>query len=296
MRKFSILFIFLSLLACEREKADESSFTFVLACDMRGYTGDNTDHFRGACEAIAQMEHLDFMISPGDIDPPEAVYSTIQKYIGTDMAWYPVIGNHEIESSVDMQWLREYNKDGNTLPNIVNTGPAASRETTYSFDFKNTHFVIINQYATDSCDDCTSGDVPDFLYNWLEDDLNKTDKENIFVIGHEPAYPFPDIENQRFRHTDDCLNQYPENRDRFVALLQENNVRAYIVGHTHNYSIVKVNSLWHIDAGHARGTGDMGARSTFVNINVRGGHIDFETYRLNYDNNQYELADSGNLN
>jgi hypothetical protein len=296
MKKISIFLSFLLLLACGQQKVDENSFTFVLACDMRGYTGDNLDHFRGACEAIAQMENIEFMISPGDIDPPDAVYSTIQKYIGTDMPWYPVVGNHEIESSIDMQWLREYNKDGNTLPNIVNTGPAITQETTYSFDFKNTHFVILNQYATGSCDDCTNGDVPDFLYNWLKDDLSKTDKENILVVGHEPAYPFPDIENQRFRHTDDCLNQNPENRDRFVDLLQEYNVRAYLVGHTHNYSIVKVNSLWHIDAGHARGIGDMGARSAFVIINVRGDQIGYETYRLNYENKKYELADSGDLN
>jgi len=296
MRKISIFLTFLLLLSCEQQKTDKNSFSFVLACDMRGYTGDNADYFRGACEAIDQIENIQFMISPGDIDPPDSVFYTIQKYIGVNMTWYPVVGNHEAETPNDMKWLREYNKGGNTLPNIVNAGPAACLETNYSFDFKNTHFVILNQYATDSCDDCTNGDVPDFLYNWLKEDLDKTDKENILVIGHEPAYPFPDIENQRFRHTHDCLNQKPENRDRFVTLLQEYGVRAYIVGHTHNYSIVKVNSLWHIDAGHARGIGDMGARSTFVIINVRGDHIDYETYRLNYDNKEYEPADSGDLN
>ncbi len=79
----------------------------------------------------------------------------------------------------------------------------------------------------------------------------------------------PDMENQRFRHAYDCLNQYPENRDRFVSLLQAYHVNAYIFGHTHNYSIVK--------------------------INVRGKQLEYETCRINYDQNEYEIADRGHM-
>ena len=133
------------------------------------------------------------------------------------------------------------------------------------------------------------------LYAWLKDDLEKTSKKNIFVTGHEPAYPMPDIENQRFRHVHDCLNQYPGNRDRFVKLLQEHNVTAYIVGHTHNYSIVKINDLWHIDAGHARGDGDTGAKSTFIKINVNDSEINYVTYRRNPETRKYLISDKGVL-
>jgi len=296
MRKISILLSCLLLSGCITKKEHDDSFSFVLACDMRGYTGDNENHFRGACEAIAQIEDIQFMISPGDIDPPDSVLYTIRKYIGPSMTWYPVVGNHEIENPNDMQWLREYNRNGNTLPNIVNMGPASCLETNYSFDFNNTHFVILNQYCTDSCDDCSEGDVPELLYSWLEEDLNKTQKEHILVIGHEPAYPMPDTENQRFRHADNSLNLFPGNRDRFISLLQEHNVKAFIFGHTHNYSIVKINALWHVDAGHSRGTADMGSRSTFIIIHVRGTQLEYETYRLNYENNEYEIADHGHLN
>ena len=296
MRKFLILLICLFISSCTGEKENKDSFSFVITADMRGYTGDDDKYFRGVCEAISQFDGVQFMISPGDIDPPDTVLYTIRKYIPTDMVWYPVVGNHETETPSDMEWLRNYNKNGNSLPFIVNMGPIPCLETTYSFDYKNTHFVILNVYCNEACDTCSDGDIPDFLFNWLKKDLTMTKKENILVIGHEPAYPLPDIENQRFRHLHDCLNKYPVNRNRFVSLLQERNVTAYIFGHTHNYSIVKINKLWHIDVGQSRGIGDQGSRSTFVKININGNHLDYETYRLNLDNYKYEKADSADLN
>lgn len=293
MLLFVIVCLFLTSSVPMKRKKD--TFSFVLTADMRNFAGDNKNYYRGACEAIKQLDSIQFIISPGDIDPPDSVYYTMQKYIRHDIIWYPVVGNHEAETASEMDWLRNFNKDGNTLPYIVNKGPLASVETTFSFDYGNTHFVVLNEYANDTCDDCTSGDVPDVLYNWLKDDLQKTKQKNILVIGHEPAYPLPDVENQRYRHTDDCLNQYPKNRDRFVKLLQEYKVIGYIVGHTHNYSVAKINKLWHMDVGHARGTGDKGARSTFVKIDVSKNQLSYQTYRLNYETGKYEISDSGCL-
>ncbi len=295
-RIFAIIILITSCTSGEKLKnSNDKPFSFILVADTRNYTGDNEDYFRGACEAIKEIDTFRFIISPGDIDPPDSVLYTIHKYIGKDIIWYPVVGNHETETASNMEWIRNYNKGGNTLPYIVNEGPESCNETTYSFDYMNTHFVILNEYCTDSCDDCTKGDIPEVLINWLQNDLKKTKMSNILVFGHEPAYPLPDVESQRFRHSHDCLNQHPDNRDRFVKLLQDNNVVAYIVGHTHDYSIAKINNLWHVDVGHARGTADKGARSTFVKINVNGDNIDYETYRLNFKTGKYELSDTGSL-
>ena len=300
MRILLILSIFLLFASCKQENklenTKENEFSFVLLADTRDYTGDNIDYFRGACESIKETGGTPFIISPGDIDPPDSTYYTIQKYIGEDVVWYPVVGNHETETPSDMEWMRAHNKNGNSLANIVNLGPESCKETNYSFDYKNTHFVILNIYSSDTCDNCTHGEINDFLYAWLKDDLQKTKKENIIVIGHEPAYPMPDMETTRLRHAGDCLNQVPATRDRFVKLLQDNKVIAYVVGHTHNYSIVKIHDLWHIDVGHARGIEDMGARSTFIRLTVNGSNINFDTYRLNYDTHKYEVFDKGSLN
>ena len=292
-KKFLLLGIL--MLSFVAQAQNRSSFSFAMAADMRNFSGDNPDYFRGACEAIAKQKDISFLISPGDIDPPDSVYYTIQKYISKEMNWYPVVGNHEEETSKDMAWLRNYNTGGKKLPYIVNTGPESCKETNYSFDYKNTHFVILNQYSTEICDTCTKGDVPDFLFNWLEKDLKSTKMKNILVIGHEPAYPLPDMENQRFRHTSDCLNAYPANRDRFVKLLQDYGVKAYVFGHTHNYSVVKINRLWHVDVGHSRGTGDPGARSTYMIVMVSKRNISYITYRYS-KNKTYEIADQGNFN
>jgi hypothetical protein len=296
-----LLYIFAVLLmavhfSCEStspEKEDEDStlLTFYVTCDMRQYTGENPQYFRGVCEKIDSLGAGDFMISPGDIDPPQDVLDDIRAYIGEDYPWYTVVGNHESETPSDMEWLRNYNPGGDALPNVVNTGPEGCEETTYSFDYSYVHFVVLNQYYDGVSDTGSPGDVADSLHQWLVDDLAANGKRVIIVIGHEPAYPLPDEESGRLRHEYDSLNQFPENRDRFWETLKSFGVSAYICGHTHNYSSRIVNGLLQIDAGHSRGFGDTGSRSTFIRFDVlRDGLIVYETYRLNLDSGAYDLT------
>jgi hypothetical protein len=182
--------------------------SFSVTADMRDYAGSNMLYFRGACERIATGGAGDFMISPGDIDPPDLVYADIQKYIGIDYPWYPVVGNHEAE-------------------------------TNYSFDYGDVHFTVINEYYNGTSAMATDGDVPDTLRTWLDDDLSDTPQPIIFVIGHEPAFPQPDEESGRLRHEDDSLNAHEVNRDLFWQTLVDRGVTAYMCGHTHNYSVYR---------------------------------------------------------
>jgi hypothetical protein len=276
-------------------------FTFAVTADMRQYSGpgqyDTSQYFRGACEAVNALGGGAFMVSPGDIDPPAGVEWTIKQYIGQNYLWYPVVGNHEAETPADMEWLRQYDYDpnGSTPPNIVNTGPPGCEETTYSFDYGNAHFVVLNEYYDGTSDTGTDGDVVDSLYNWLADDLTATSQTHIFVFGHEPAYPQPDADNGRERHMTDSLNKYSTRRNRFWNLVRDNGVVAYICGHTHNYSAVEIDGVWQLDAGHARGVGDTGARSTFILIRVDGGLVKFETYRDDANGGIYDLVQRGVL-
>ncbi len=290
---FLVLLILSGSLSGYAQKRND--FSFVVTADMRNYSGDNPDYFRGACEAIKKHPNLAFIVSPGDIDPPDSVYYTIQKYIGPHTIWYPMVGNHEAETPSDMKWLRDFNKNGNNLPYIVNMGPESCKETNYSFDYGKTHFVALNQYAAETCDDCTKGDMNDFLYEWLKADLKKNKWKKVIVFGHEPAYPLPDMDSKRLRHEDDCLNQYPENRDRFVRLLSDLKVKAYIFGHTHNYSVKNIENVWHVDVGHSRGKGDPGSRSTYVLVRISKGKITYETYRMD-SKKQYVLTDQDAMN
>ncbi len=275
------------------QESSGNQFTFVITADMRGYSGpsqyDTPQYLRGACEAIAALGSGAFMVSPGDIDPPADVKWTIEQYIGADYLWYPVVGNHEAETLTDMNWLRSYNYG------IVNPGPSGCPETTYSFDYENAHLVVLNEYCDTTGDTVTDGDVPDYLYEWLVDDLSATDKTHIFVFGHEPAHPQPDADNGRVRHLGDSLDGHPANRDRFWNLLGDKGVVAYICGHTHNYSAIEIDGVWQLDAGHARGLGDTGARSTFIRIDVDGDLVTFRTYRDDASGGPYTLAHSGIL-
>lgn len=267
------------------------SFSFAVTADIREYTGTDINYFRGVCERLFCGGAGDFMISPGDIDPPGEVYSDIQVYIGSNYLWYPVVGNHEAETAYVMNWLRSYNAGSNSLPYLVNTGPPGGEETTYSFDHGNVHFVILNEYYDGGSDTATDGDIPDQLYNWLLADLTTNTQPVILIFGHEPAYPQADEESGRLRHETDSLNAHTSNRDRFWAALKDNNVTAYFCGHTHNYSKVKINTVWQIDAGHARGTGDTGSRSTFLMVYVmEDTSLWVSTYRLNLLSSQYELT------
>jgi 3',5'-cyclic AMP phosphodiesterase CpdA len=192
------------------------------------------------------------MISPGDLDvrPPSAVRDMINQTIGEDYPWYPVLGNHDPESPSSMHYLREYST---TLPNVVNRGPQGCEETTFSFDYGDAHFVVLNQYFDGEKDWGLEGEVVPELLEWLEADLEATAKSRIFVFGHEPLIAIPDMDNGRLRHQGDSLDEDPENAFAFHQLMLKYGVDAYVCGHTHNTSYAKINGLWQLDPGHARG-------------------------------------------
>jgi hypothetical protein len=290
-----------SSLTATQSTTPTEPFSFVVTADMRNFAGpgqyDTSQYFRGAVEAISRTGTTAFMVSTGDLDPPANVEWSVRQYLGQDYLWYPVVGNHEISPTDYMPYLRAYNYDlnGSAPPNIVRSGPAGCPETTFSFDYQNAHFVVLNEYCDTAGDDATDGDIPDVLYNWLVDDLNATSQPHIFVFGHEPAYPQPDADNGRLRHQDDSLNAHPINRDRFWRLLADQGVVAYICGHTHNYSAVNIDGVWQLDAGHARGLGDPGAPSTFIKVRVNGEAITFDAFRDDANGGSYTLAHSGIL-
>jgi hypothetical protein len=261
-------------------RSERAGFSFIVTCDMREYAGpeyQSSEYFLGTCQAVKKRGKGAFMISPGDIDPPQYVSSTIKKVLGDDYIWYPVVGNHEAETPEDMAWLRAWGEGD--IPNLVRRGPANCEQTTYSFDYGNAHFAVLNQYYDGRSDTGTNGDVCDPLFQWLRADLAATDKPFIFVIGHEPIVSIPDADNGRHRHKGDNLDEHPENSHRFQQLLRAENVTAYICGHTHDFSCANINGVWQIDAAHCRGIGDTGAPSTFLRVRVEKQDCYVDVYR-----------------
>lgn len=232
----------------------EDAFVFITTADMRYYATEkyrSSEHFLGVVEAIKDVGKGAFTISTGDIDPPYAVREVISQVLGNDYPWYPVPGNHEMEFEQDIQWIQKYNK--NSLPNVVKFGPSGTEELTYSFDWGNCHFIVLNQYYDGKSINGTDGDIVPELMTWLENDLTASKKKFIFVFGHEPIVSVPDMDNGRIRHQGDSLDKYPKNAFRFHQLLLKHKVTAYFCGHTHSTSFAKINGLWQLDTGHSRG-------------------------------------------
>jgi hypothetical protein len=223
---------------------------------MRFYTTApyrTPQHFLGAVQAMKQVGPGAFLISPGDIDPPEAVREVISAVLGPQYPWYPMMGNHELGKPEYVAWLEKYNDGGARLPHVVRKGPPGSEETTFSFDWANCHFVVLNQYYDGKTDAAPTADVVPELLAWLEADLAANTKTHVFVFGHEPMMAFPDMDNGRVRHAGDSLDANPAGAFRFQRLLLEHRVAAYLCGHTHNTSIANINGVWQLDSGHARG-------------------------------------------
>ena len=259
---YTTLFCLLSCAATSNStiEVDQDELTFIVAADWRYFATEryhSSEYFQGVLEAIAEYGKGSFMVSPGDFDPVAPSVNIISEILGEHYAWYPVIGNHDFEKLVDIQTLRAINVGGNTLANIVNMGPPGSIETMYSFDYGESHFIVLNQYFDGKSDIGTDGDLVPETLQWLENDLKNNVKPNIFVIGHEPLIAMPDMANGRIRHVGDSLDKYPRNAYKFYRLMIDYNVVAYICGHTHNTSYSKINGLWQFDCGHARGTEDL---------------------------------------
>lgn len=287
-----------------------AAFDFVVAGDMRSYSGpgynDKPDCFRGVCEAIAEVGPGAFMVCPGDLDPVDGVDWTIRTYLGETYPWYPVVGNHELpgegrspRGGSNMDWLRAYNEGGDSLPNVVNIGPPGCEETTYSFDYENTHFIVLNEYFDGESDTEAWGDISDVSLEWLEADLAASDKQHAFVFGHVPAYRQIDTDTGANGYMIEGAND-PDTRiaarwQRFWNLLVEYDVAAYICGHTHNFSAVEIEGVWQIDAGHSQGMGGNPASpSTFVVVHVDEEAVSYDVYRLKTGTtSEYELRHSG---
>jgi hypothetical protein len=288
-----ILTAWILLNSCSGLYSGKPEVVFTAVSDMRNYLG-NTE-FQGTARAIKRADPGDFIISIGDIDPPANILKMIRDEISDDIDWYPGVGNHEAETVQDMSWLRTYNATGWTLPGIVNAGPSGSIETCYSFDVRNVHVVVLNEYYDGVSDVGTDGDVCPALLSWLDADLAGTSQPAIIVFGHEPAFPQPEMEEPHsIRHEGDSLDQYPSNRNAFWQVLVNYGVDAYVCGHTHGYSHIKIDGVWQIDDAHGAGTAYTSARSTFIRFIVTDeGDIGYETWRQRDGCTRYEIADMG---
>ena len=282
--------------AAQTNLAAAGGFSFIVAGDMRNFVDPlpgGRHQFDGACEAIAQAGPGEFMVLPGDFDPPDAVRAMIDRHLGTNYFCYYVVGDHEAQTPASMDWFRRWGRA--EIPHLVRRGPPGAESTVYSFDFANAHFVALSDYF-DGKSDAAKPDLSAAEIAWLEQDLAANRQPLVWVICHKPIECLPDMDSGRLRHAGDSLITDPARRANFVELLKRYHVRALICGHTHGCSVAKVQGLWQADSGHARGAGDPGAPSTFLKIRVAGEAAAVDIYRADANGTNYKLRKTVELN
>lgn len=199
--------------------------------------------------------------------------------------YFVALGNHDVDAYLSMPPPAKYDYWSNHVgPRLTGAllgarnfrwGPDLGHDarTTYSFDYKNTHFVVLNQYHGDPKYPTPEpkGCLREPLIEWLAADLAGTDRPLRFVFGHEAAWPYcsaepgyggehcppgsPDHQDPPYRpRPHGVLKTWPEpfgahwggsldsplcpagSRDAFWKLLVRHRVVAHFVGHSHAYS------------------------------------------------------------
>jgi hypothetical protein len=161
----------------------------------------------------------------------------------------PAPGNHETlldknqpasraAEQVFIQVMQPYiqNNNGPVIGGLDNL-PVDESQLTYSFNYLNTHFVMMNTdgFARESR-------LP---YKWVANDITTAKvagAKHIFTFAHKPAYSFPG---------EDGLSSYPTERDSFWTALEANQSEAMLASHNHLYYRTQPNptKTWQIISG-----------------------------------------------
>ena len=247
--------------------ASSQPFHFTVTGDPR----EGLNAFRNVCKEMQNKVGGvgAFHISAGDYydDGTKTAdfYNALKNQFGSDVLWYPTVGNHE-EGTPDMNWIRNH---FSTLDYIVKTGPPGGEKTTYSWEYGDVHFSQIDLYYGN-------------WFNWLVEDLNENTKPIVFVCYHVPQFP----NGRGGKDNGPNMN--------FWNLLKEKKVVAGFSAHTHAYGRGKFGGndiTWELDVGSAGRTSHWDGIYRFVDVSIDGGTVNFATWSGS-ENGSFSITDS----
>lgn len=249
-------------------------FKFAAMSDSRGSdNGVNTPVLTALVNHMLQNNpDIKFVVFAGDMvnghrNDPERTKRELRHwkevmapvYNAPNLVWpkiWPVVGNHEIRHRKDEDNFREVFQD------VYMNGPEEQKGLSYSFDFGNAHFCIINTDAwyygdlTDTTDDRADWHYIKYI-EWVENDL-KAAKErgmkHIFTFSHEMPFPIgghlhdglPNLGWNLTPPLDSTRLWYLERRDKFWEIMKKHNADAHICGHEHTYGRQEVEGVFQI--------------------------------------------------
>lgn len=216
VRIFSLILITFFLIAWNSNAfeppPERDTFSFAILGDR---TGGKPDGLRFLHRAVFELNQIDpdFVIHIGDmvqgytrnVDLWLTEYDEFISYIDKlKMPWYPTPGNHDVFSPI---WDPEDRTFEELYKNYF--GPLY-----YSFDYKNSHFIIM--YTDEAMS--SKPLISDTQLQWLKSDLEAAKKTNIFVFLHKPLWRYKD-----------------SNWEAVHQLLKDFPVRTVTAGHFHAY-------------------------------------------------------------
>lgn len=226
------------------------SFSFVAFGDNQG----SDEIFLDLIDKVNQ-EQIDFALHLGDMvinGTPQEFEHYLELLSNIKVKTYTVPGNHDV-----VQGNHIFKKYFGSLY--------------YSFDYKNTHFIVLNNSFK------RSFDAEQFA--WLKQDLAKTDQEHIFVFMHRPT----------FDPTEIYKNYMMSGRrvtEELMRLFEKYKVDYVIAGHLHGYARTKRKGVVYLISGGAGGPlylpKDFGGFHHYVRIDVAGDKIKDRVIKL-YD-------------
>jgi hypothetical protein len=214
--------------------SDPDHFSFAVLGDTQMFNQlDSEGGFKKAVNLIEKKvvnKEVDFVMTVGDLIQKCSSQENCQDYNNwKDIAkpllpiTYEVMGNHDREagSVSDTAWQNFFN--------LPTSGPLKDKESVYSFDYGNSHFIVLNSEKPEG------SKIDKDQLAWLKNDLNNNKKGNVFVFYHEPAFPVS-------YKIGESLDHYKEHRDAFWSIIDQYNITAVFNGHEHIYSRKKIDS------------------------------------------------------
>ena len=241
---------------------------FVVVGDTRGPNHDNPINIQILGEIVDAVvnENAEFIIVTGDLvhgytsaanlESQLTQWREIMKELkNAGMGVYPCRGNHDLnaqgqhDAAAKKVW-----DDVFASWNLPNNGPPGEKNISYSFSIENVLIVALDTYIN-----------PHRINQaWLNQQFEGNNQQHVFVFAHEPAFSV--------RH-DDCLDDYPDERNAFWNSLACEGGRIYFTGHDHSYN-------------HARiGDGDENPDNDLHQFVVGTGGAPIKNWDGNYDGN-----------
>lgn len=221
----------------EDERSFEKSFSFAVLGDTQRFEpGHQSGDIQSTVKQLNEMQP-NFIVALGDLVgscDAEACQTKLKSWkeqLGQLISkTYVVMGNHDRtdKEASDEAWQKNFEMPHN--------GPTGFEDSVYSFDFANSHFVILNSVKPQE------NAINDVQLTWLQQDLSNNQNKKNFVFVHEPAFPV----NHKI---DSSLDAEPKQRDQFWNLLQQYQVTAVFAGHEHLYARSKIQGVNQIIVG-----------------------------------------------